>query len=101
MDDQARQIMAVAKDLKVQMPGPRKGAHLLFLKDPFEKAAGTEWATIFLSRLLYRDQTIESDRLWKMDQKPNGDSLRRYDAIFTVVEDKVIRVAPSSLESQP
>ncbi|MFN7994907.1 MAG: glycosyltransferase family 39 protein [Bryobacteraceae bacterium] len=101
MDDQGKQIMAVAKDLKAQLPDPKKGAHLLFLKNPFEKAAGTEWATIFLSRLLYRDQTIDSDRLWKLDQKPNGDSLRRYDAIFTVVDDRVIRVAPSSVESQP
>jgi len=99
---QSRQIGSVIDALRVQLPTVKKGAHMLFLKDPFEKALGAEWATVFVTHLLYRDKDIQPDRLWKMPEPPDAAHMKQYDYIFTVAvppagsndEEKLIWLAP-------
>jgi|HubBroStandDraft_1064217.scaffolds.fasta_scaffold45533_1 hypothetical protein len=91
---QSRQIGSILDSLRNQLPTAKKGAHMLFLKDPFEKVPGTEWATAFVTQLFYRDNGIHPDRLWKMREPPDAAQMRQYDYIFTVV------VAPDGANSQ-
>jgi len=95
---QSRQIGSVIDALRVQLPTAKQGAHMLFLKDPFEKALGTEWGIVFLTHLVYRDSSIRPDRLWKMPEPPDAAHMKQYDYIFTVAGEKdgekLVMVAP-------
>ena len=91
---QSRQIGSVINALRVQLPTAKKGAHMLFMKDPFEKVSGVEWATVFVTHLLYRDKGIQPDRLWKMPEPPDAAHMKQYDYIFTVDEEKLVMLAP-------
>ena len=76
----------------------KKGAHVLFLKDPFEKHLGADLATAFITQLLYRDTSIQADRLWQMPKPPDAARMKQYDYIFTttVAKDgeKLVMLAP-------
>jgi hypothetical protein len=93
-NQQSREIGSVIEALRAQLPSAKKGAHMLFMKDPFEKTLGTEWGTVFVTHLLYRDNRIQPDRLWKMTEPPDAALLKQYDYIFTMAGDKLVRLAP-------
>ncbi len=97
-DQQSRQIGSVIDALRAQLPRAKKGAHMLFLKDPFEKHLGADLATAFITQLLYRDTSIEADRLWQMPEPPDAARMKQYDYIFTttVTKDgeKLVMLAP-------
>ena len=83
-DQQSRQIGSIIDALRAQLPAAKKGAHILFLKDPFAKHLGSEWATVFLTHLIYRDTSIQTDRLWKMPEPPDAAHMQQYDYVFTL-----------------
>jgi hypothetical protein len=96
LDEQNDQIAAVMRQLRAEVPKPKRGAQFLFLKNPFT-GDGTEWATVFITRLLYRDNSINADRLWLMPLKPDAARMQQYDYIFTAEPGKVILVAPADM----
>ena len=100
-DVQNQQITEVIRQLQVQVQTPKTGAHILFLKDPFEKAFGAEWATVFLTRLLYRDNSINADRFWLMPRKPDTEAMKKYDYVFTVEQGTVVLVPPPDMVGTP
>jgi hypothetical protein len=91
IDTQATQISSVINRLRVILPSARKGARMLFLKDPFDNVPGTVWASVFVTHLLYRDNTIELDRVAVVP---------RYDYVFTVQEGSLVLVSPPSESSR-
>ena len=97
-NQQSRQIGSVIDALRTQLPTPKKGAHMLFLKDPFEKHLGADLATVFITHLLYRDTSIQADRLWQMPNPPDAAHMQQYDYIFTMDRtgggDKLVMLAP-------
>jgi hypothetical protein len=64
---------------------------MLFLKDPFDNVPDTVWASVFVTHLLYRDNTIELDRVAVVP---------RYDYVFTVQEGSLVLVSPPSESSR-
>jgi hypothetical protein len=97
LDEQNQHIATVTEQLHIQLPKPKTGARILFLKDPFEKDFMSEWATVFITRLLYRDNSIQTDRFWLMPRKPDAEAMKQYDYIFTVDRNTVVLVAPADL----
>ncbi len=94
-DRQSRQIASVIDELRAQLPTAKKGAHMLFLKDPFENVFfSVEWATVFITHLLYRDNSIQPDRLWKMPEPPDAARMKQYDYVFTMDGKKLVMLAP-------
>ena len=94
LDRQSRQIASVIDALHAELPTAKKGANMLFLRDPFENVPSVEWATVFITHLLYRDSTIQPDRLWKMPKPPDAARMKQYDYIFTMAGKKLVMLAP-------
>jgi len=91
IDVQAAQISSVIDRLRTILPSARMSARMLFLKDPFDNVPNAVWATFFVTHLLYRDDTIELDRV----------ALRPgYDYIFTVDRERLVLVSPTNESSQ-
>ena len=88
-DQQALDIGAAIDALRAEAPAPKRGAHILFTKDPFEKHLGSDWATVFLTQLVYRDTSIQTDRLWKMPEPPDAAHMQQYDYVFTLDQGKL------------
>ena len=84
LDEQSHQITTVIDELRAQLPSAKKGAQMLFMKDPFPNVLAVEWATVFITHLLYRDHTIQPDRLWRMAAPPDAERMKQYDYIFTM-----------------
>ena len=92
-DIQAGQINSVIIQLRTALPEPRRGARMLFLTDPFDRVPNGGWAIVFVTHLLYRDNTIELDRLASMPLKPDAAGMRRYDYIFTVDRERLVLIS--------
>jgi len=99
--EQSHQIRFVIQALRAQLPVAKKGARILFVNDPFEKAVGAEWATVFVTNLLYRDSTIQQDRMWLMPEPPDTARLKQYDYIFAMTGEKLVLLAPGLLPALP
>lgn len=102
--EQSRQIGSVIKALRTQLPVAKKGAHILMMKDPFVKAVGAEWATVFITNLFYRDDTIDQDRMWLMPAPPNAARMKQYDYIFTTTGkdgEQLVLLAPGASTALP
>ena len=93
-------IMSTIDQLRTALPIARKGAHMLFLPDPFENLLNGGWATFFITHLLYRDKTIEADRLAGMPRRPDARYLLRYDYIFTTEQERLALVSPLHVSSR-
>jgi hypothetical protein len=91
MDIQAAQISSVIDRLRATLPSAKKGARMLFLKDPFDNVPNAVWASAFIVHLLYRDNTIELDHIALM---------RPYDYIFTVEQKRLVLVSPPNESSR-
>jgi hypothetical protein len=91
MDIQAAQISSVINGLRTTLPSARKGARMLFLKDPFDNVPNAVWASYFITHLLYRDNTIELDHIALMPP---------YDYIFTVEQGRLVLVSPRNESSR-
>lgn len=97
LDEQNQQIASVIDELRTQLPKPKKGAHMLFMSDPFAQHFDDLWGMVFIPRLLYRDDSIEADRLWLMQKKPDAAAIEKYDYVFTASPGHVTLTAPPSL----
>jgi hypothetical protein len=91
MDTQAAQISSVIDRLRTILPSARKGARMLFLKDPFDNVPNALWASVFIAHLLYRDNTIELDRI---AVRPP------YDYMFTVEQGRLVLISPPNESSR-
>jgi len=88
------QIRGVIEQWRQLHPSLRKGGRVLIVKDPFGKF---EWASIFIGRLLYNDDTLTIDRLGMLKEEPDAQALRQYDQILTYEEGRLRDVLPSEL----
>ncbi len=102
--EQSRQIGSVIRALRAQLPVAKRGAHILMMKDPFVKAVGAEWATVFITNLFYQDDTIEQDRMWLMPVPPDTARMKQYDYIFTTTGkdgEQLVLLAPGASPALP
>jgi hypothetical protein len=76
---------------------PRQG-RMLIVTDPFGQF---DWASLFIARLLYRDDMLAVDRVAKMDPKPHAAAIAKYDAIMTYQDGRLIDVKPSEVKIGP
>lgn len=93
MDEQSVKIKAFTDQLRGELPQAKIAAHILFEKDPFANAYNSEWGTVFIAQLLYRDPRIEPDRLWKMPQPPDAQRMSQYEYVFTLDQDRLVLVS--------
>jgi hypothetical protein len=71
---EANLIASVSRQLRETAPCLRKGAHVLFRRDPFPRF---DWNSLFLVRLLYSDREIVVHRPGRQSEPPE-----HYDVVF-------------------
>jgi hypothetical protein len=77
LDDQNK-TWNVITQVRGLRPRPTAGQHVIFLANPF-----ADWDTYFISRLLWRDRSIDIQLANKMDKPPTQVDLIPFDWILT------------------
>ena len=86
-----RHIRDVITQMQNLCPTLPKGGRILFIQDPFENM---EWNSVFLVRLLYRDDSLEIDRV-AMLKSPPAPAYEGYREVLTFENGKLRRlIAP-------
>jgi len=84
----------IAQDLARLQPTLRHGARLLFVDDPFPTDS---YFLLFVTRLYYRDMTIQADRTRLKAASPSEYS--HYDVIFGFQGRRLVRLSTSGSQT--
>ncbi len=76
--DEQTKTWSVITQVRALGPPPAPGQRVIFLANPFD-----QWDTYFISRLLWRDRSIDIQLLDKMDTSPAPADIDRFDWILT------------------
>jgi hypothetical protein len=86
---EGRYIGAIADQIKQRFPVMAPHSRILFLHDPFKTF---HFSTIFLIRDLYRDETIDVDRLDFMQPPPTADKIAAYDHVLSFENGRIVEI---------
>ena len=75
-------------------PKMKKTDRILIVKDPFGEF---NWASLFITRLVYREPTLIVDRLESMNPKPTAEQIAKYDVRLVSEDGKLRDVAASEV----
>ena len=90
--DEYANIRAVMDQMPQLHPHLKPGDRILVVKDPFKQF---NWASLFIARLVYRDESLGVDRLVSMDHKPTATQVAEYN-VRLAFEDGKLRDVPAS-----
>src|SRR5262245_12757227 len=79
-------VRSVDQHLAAKYPSMPRGAHILFLSDPFEPY---DYSLTFLFRLHYRDKEIEVNRVKVLGAEPDPVTRKSYQHVFRFTADTV------------
>jgi hypothetical protein len=79
-------------------PHMKPGSRILIVSDPFKQF---NWASLFIARLVYRDESLAVDRLVSMDRKPTAIQVTEYNVRLAFEDGKLRDVATSQVPLGP
>ncbi len=91
-------VMSIAARLRQLHATMPRGARLLFLNDPIEPNVED---LLFIVRLVYRDRTIEVERVSRTHSPPSERQMQAFDAVFDYGADGLVEIPQSPLPLTP
>jgi hypothetical protein len=96
--DEYANIRAVMDQMRQLHPHMKPGSRILIVSDPFKQF---NWASLFIARLVYRDESLAVDRLVSMDRKPTAIQVTEYNVRLAFEDGKLRDVATSQVPLGP